>query len=196
MTAHAARRRTRLTVVIDRSGSMEGLRGFVVEGVNQLLSDLDPDTVVTIVQFDDHDPFEVLVDGVPAAEVTPITADDYEPRGSTPLFDAVGRAVGRLAGACETDRVLGDPTRAVLAIVSDGCENASREFTGDQVRTLLEHHQAEGWTVQYLGLGNDAFSEAATIGLAGDAVVSLAYSQQGAAVAFSRIVDLTRAEAD
>lgn len=192
MTAGAVRRRTRLTVVIDRSGSMEGLRGFVVEGVNQLLADLDPDTVVTLVQFDDVDPFEVLVDGVPAAEVTPITVADFEPRGGTPLFDAVGRAVGRLAGACETDRVLGDSTRAVLAIVSDGYENASREFTADQVRTLLEHQQEQGWTVQYIGLGNDAFSEAAAIGLAGDAVMSADYSQQGTSLAFSRIIDLTR----
>ena len=97
---------TIVTVVFDRSGSMEQLRGPVVEGLNQLLAGLDADTRVTIVQFDSEDPFEVLVDAIPAPEVVPIEYGRYEPRGTTPLFDAVGRAIVRAAGQAEATRVL------------------------------------------------------------------------------------------
>jgi len=165
-TAAPADDPTTVVVVIDRSGSMAPLRGFVVEGANQLLDGLDPAARVTIVQFDSHDPYEVLVDNVPAAEVTPIEYAQYQPRRSTPLFDAVGEAITRTTAAVEQARAGGgaDPT-VVLAIISDGFENASTRFTREQVRQMIERVQQEGWTVTYIGLGHDVFIEGRRLGI-------------------------------
>ena len=159
------RRRTHVVIVIDRSGSMGSLRGTVVEEANRFLERLDPTDVVTIVQFDGHAPYELLVDGVPAAEVTPIAYDRYEPRGSTPLFDAVGTAITRTAGAVARDAVLGTDTAVVLGVITDGFENASTDYTERQVADLVEHYQDRGWLISYTGLGTGDATHAASAAL-------------------------------
>ena len=159
------RRRTHVVIVIDRSGSMGSLRGAVVEEANRFLERLDPTDVVTIVQFDGHAPYDLVVDGVPAAEVTPIAYEQYEPRGSTPLLDAVGTAITRTAGAVARDAVLGTETVVVLGVITDGFENASTDYTEHQVSDLVEHYQDRGWQIIYSGLGTGAATHAASAAL-------------------------------
>lgn len=178
---------TIVVIVVDRSGSMQQLRGPVVEGLNQLVGGLDADTRVTIIQFDSEDPFEVLVDGIPAPEVLPIAYDQYEPRGGTPLFDAVGRAIARAAGQAEAVKVLtGTAPTVVLGILTDGFENASCELTAEQVRTLIDHYRQEGWEITYagIGLGDEAFAEAARIGIERRSTASYGRSGVGTRAAF------------
>jgi Mg-chelatase subunit ChlD len=79
--------------LLDRSGSMESIRPAVVEGLADFLREqhaADPRARFTLVQFDDEDPQEVVVDGRALADVAPLTSEGYEPRGSTPLYDATG----------------------------------------------------------------------------------------------------------
>jgi Mg-chelatase subunit ChlD len=175
---------------------METLRGATVEGINLLLRGLAPADRVTVVQFDSEDPYEVLVHGVPAAEVAPVTVDQYQPRGGTPLFDAVGRAIADTAGrAREVEILTGVRPSVTLAILTDGFENASCEYTGPQVARLVERSRADGWDITYLGLGlgDDAYREAATIGLRSEDVVLCEDSDQGVAEAFT--TTLSRVEA-
>jgi len=184
-----------LAVLIDRSGSMEHLRDAVVEGVNVLLGDLEPADRVTIVQFDSEDPYEVVVDGIPAAEVAPITADQYRPRGGTPLFDAVGTAIARVTGKVREAEVLtGVAPKVVLAILTDGYENSSREYSGTQVRRLIEQCQTDGWTVTYvgIGLGEQAFTEAATLGVDARSTLAVTADRSGTLRAMRSVSDFRR----
>lgn len=185
-------------IIVDRSGSMEQLRGAVVEAINQTVSGLQPHDRVTIVQFDSEGPYDVLVEGVPVAEVTPLQYDDYQPRGGTPLYDAVGRAIAGADDRARQRQILtGEDVPVVVTILTDGFENASREFTAAMIRQLIERFTAEGWTFGYagIGLGEDAFAEAARMGIGRDAVASFDRSVEGtfsASRAMLNTADLAR----
>lgn len=188
---------TAVVLVIDRSGSMTPLREMVVAGANQTLAELAPTDRVTLVQFDGTNPFDILVDDVAAADVEPITYERYEPRGNTPLFDAVGDAVTRTdAWATSTQHESGVAPKVVLTIISDGEENASTRWSGTDVARLLAAHQEAGWTIAYIGLGNDAFREAAAIGVNPEFVTALPFSADGVRGAFLRVTRYARGADD
>lgn len=184
---------THVVVLIDASGSMSSLQGFVIEGANTLLADLDPSVRVTLIQFDSRDPQVVVVDEVPAGEVAPLTAADYQPNASTPLYDAVGTAVATAIGQATRHEVLtGTKAGVVFAIISDGAENASTRYSATDVRRLLERQQEEGWTVQFLGLGIDAFAEGARLGINADLTFSQGHDRAGTIAHFHAVTLSTR----
>ena len=184
---------THVVVVIDASGSMSPLQGFVIEGANTLLADLDPSVLVTLIQFDSRDPQVVMVNEVPAGEVAPLTAADYQPNAGTPLYDAVGTAVAAAIGQAARHEVLtGTKAGVVFAIISDGAENASTRFSADDVRRLLERQQEEGWDVQFLGLGIDAFAEGARLGIHAHRTTSSRHDRAGTLANFRAVSRSTR----
>jgi len=160
---------TDITLVVDRSGSMQSIRDDAQGGINQLLADqaAEPgEALITLVQFDTE--YEFVHRGVPAREVEPYT---LVPRGSTALLDAVGRAINetgaRLASLPEAER----PGLVVFVVSTDGHENSSREFTKDQVRQMIEHQQSVyRWQFTFLGADADAFAEAGGLGIDGAGV--------------------------
>jgi hypothetical protein len=185
---------TIVTVVVDRSGSMTPLAGAVIEGVNELVRGLDVADRVTIAQFDNQDPYEVLIDGVPAAEVMPLRHGQYEPRGGTPLYDAVGTAITRTAGrAREVEIATGTAPNVVIAIVTDGYENASTEYTGSQITRLIEEYRSEGWTVTYvgIGMGDAAFAEGARLGIEASLIHAVSGDRNGTLSAFRSVLSST-----
>ena len=119
-----------LYVLLDRSGSMSSMTADVIEGFNTLLAEQATAGGVaarmTFVQFDDHDPQEVITDAVPLAEVAPLTIHSFAPRGATPLLDATGRLIGTAMTRAKT---IADPESIVFATITDGLENSSTEFT-------------------------------------------------------------------
>ena len=177
---------THLVVVIDASGSMAPLQGFVIEGANTLLADIDPSVRVTLIQFDSRDHQVVMVNEVPAGEVTPLTIADYQPNAGTPLYDAVGTAVGSTIGqAALYEALTGNKAGVVFAVISDGHENASTRYSATDVRRLLERQQEEGWTVQFLGLGIDAFADGARLGIDVAHTVSSRHDRAGTLHSFA-----------
>jgi Mg-chelatase subunit ChlD len=145
-----------LWFLLDRSGSMEAVRPAVVEGLAEFLREqhaADPQALFTLVQFDDEAPQEVLIDGRPLADVAPLTSAGYEPRGSTPLYDAIGTLVERVdshvaAGGHDADQV--------VVVMTDGFENASRTFSQKQIFTTITDRRERGWTFVFLGANQDA----------------------------------------
>ena len=140
-----------LSVLVDRSGSMMSIADDIVDGFNALLANqrTQPGEVfVTLAQFDTDDPFELLIDRVPLREVTDMEREWYQPRGGTPLFDAIGRLLGHIDA-----NPLGPQGSIdhVVAIVTDGQENASSEFTRTQMFDLIKERSDAGWTFIYLG---------------------------------------------
>ncbi len=140
-----------IAVLLDRSGSMSPIRDDVVGGFEQFISDqrADPSPArVTLVQFDSQDPHDVIIDAQPLDSVdTSTVAEQYNPRGGTPLLDAAARLIRRL-----DDDHLPDEDR-VVAIITDGFENASRTTTLEQITRMIETRQQDGWAFVFLGAG-------------------------------------------
>lgn len=157
---------TEIIFLLDRSGSMAGLESDTVGGFNAFVkkqSELDGDTILTTVLFDDE--YEVLWNGIDAREVK-LTEKEYFVRGTTALLDAVGKSildVGiRLSKISEESR----PGKVIFVITTDGMENASREFTYEKVKELIRHQQEKYcWEFIFMGANIDAAKEADSLGI-------------------------------
>lgn len=154
-----------IVIVLDRSGSMERIKKDMEGGFNTFITDQrkDPsECKVTLYQFDSE--YECVYSGKTLTDVPNLI---ISPRGSTALLDAVGRAVNetgiRLAAMKEEDR----PARVLMIIITDGAENASKEFTSTMVKTAIDRQRKDyGWEFVYLGANQDSFAEAQKIGIA------------------------------
>lgn len=151
-------------ILLDRSGSMGKLWAEAMSAVNgyvrKLASD-NVDTGVTVAVFDEYQDkfcFDVIRDRITPPTFAPLTARDAEPRGWTPLSDAVGQIVN-LAKAGNYDRV-------AIIIMTDGEENRSKELSVTQARLLLDQCRARGWQVIFLGANFDNARQAAAYGSA------------------------------
>jgi hypothetical protein len=172
---------TDITLVVDRSGSMQQRREDAQGGVNAFVQQQarEPgDALLTLVQFDTE--YEIVHSGVPVQDVP-----EYElvPRGLTALLDAVGRAINetgkRLSDMNEADR----PGLVIFVITTDGLENSSQEFTRDQIKEMIEYRQAEhDWHFTFLGANQDAFAEAGGLGIR--AASAAQYSMDKVAAAY------------
>lgn len=154
--------------ILDRSGSMSGNEADVIGGVNSYVGDLRRTSEggvigISYVRFDQQ--IELVWDDVPLADVPEMTPEHYSVRGSTALLDAVGMTVSAIND---------NPAhRYVVIINTDGMENASREWTAERVKALVEERQGRGnWTFTFFGEGVDAWSQAGRYGFAPNASVA------------------------
>jgi Mg-chelatase subunit ChlD len=171
---------TDITLVVDRSGSMEAIREDAEGGVNSFIKEQakEPGSVLlTLVQFDTE--YEFVHQGVPIEQVP-----KYElvPRGMTALLDAVGQAINqtgeRLAQIEEQDR----PGLVIFVVMTDGLENSSKEFTKAQVKALIERQQNKyQWHFTFLGANQDAFAEAGAMGIHASGTANYTLDKAGAA---------------
>ena len=172
-----------ISVVLDRSGSMTSIGEEVVNGFNLFLArqrQESGEATITLVQFDDQDPFEVLIDAVPVREVTDLDRAADLPRGTTPLYDAVAQMIGRIdarESARRTRRL--DEEDQLVAIITDGLENASREHTRRSVFDIISERRRRGWAFLLLGADQDAYAAGDRMGLAGTSVAGWDKSAAG-----------------
>lgn len=154
-----------VNVVLDRSGSMSGTRAGTISGYNEYINGLRKDTAseysITLIQFDAHGAQygpELTISYVdkPLAEVPEMTMADYEPRGGTPLYDAIGECVRRVDAK---DRAV------TTVVITDGEENASKEFTKATIKDLIKSKEAEGWTFVFMGADIDAYAAGGSLGM-------------------------------
>ena len=160
-------------VVLDRSGSMQSIKDDTIGAFNEYVSTLAkdaPKSHLSLTIFDSQS-VDTIVDNSPIADVKPLDGNTYQPRGGTPLFDAIGKTVGLLAAA--------DGKNKALVIITDGQENASREYRRETIKSLLtEKQDKDNWLVLYLGANQDAFAEGAMFGT--KAGTTMDYSATGA----------------
>lgn len=159
-----------ISIVLDRSGSMSPIADDMVGGFNQFLKkqrETEGEARVTLAQFDSEDPFEVLIDGVDLEEVADLDPAAYQPRATTPLYDAVGRMIVRIDTeiADRAENSLPEEDQLVL-IITDGMENASTDFTRTTVFEMVSKRGGQGWTFAFLGADQDVYAEGGKVGIA------------------------------
>lgn len=172
---------TEIAYILDRSGSMQPMQEAAVAAFNDFLKvqlDVPGDARLTLVQFDDA--YEVHVNALPVQDVPQLTAATYTPRGSTALFDAIGRTVKetdrRLQALPEQER----PGKVVLAIFTDGMENASQDYTMRHISDLIRlYRQKNGWEFLFLAANQDAISTASAMRMDASHSGSVVYSIKG-----------------
>lgn len=182
---------TEIAVILDRSGSMQSIASDAIGGFNAFLAAQrrEPGTArLSLVLFDDH--YEVPLNSVPLAEVPDLTAHTFVPRGSTALFDAVGRTLDETAARSAALPAAQRPEKTIIAILTDGEENASRHFSREQIRQKITHfRELLGWEFVFLAANQDAFTAAAGMGILREDAANFVATPAGAGVAFSALSD-------
>jgi Mg-chelatase subunit ChlD len=175
---------TELVLIVDRSGSMENMRDETIVMVNTVVAEqlangqelLD----LTLAVFDTH--VDVITNGMRATGAVVLTTENYKPNGYTALHDAVAEVITvvgrRLAARAEEDR----PSAVVVAIITDGQENASTHHTLSDVRRIIERQkELYNWQFLFLGANQDAWATGQSMGLQVDDAKPWIATKQGMA---------------
>lgn len=159
---------TYIAVVLDRSGSMESVKAETISGFNHLLKEQQQQGAnarLTLVQFDSQGT-DFLTENLSVTDAKPLNADTYQPRGMTPLLDALGSTINSTGRTLSAIPEANRPDKVVFVIITDGEENASHQFSKPQIKEMIEHQtQVYKWQFLYLGANQDAFAEAGGIGI-------------------------------
>ena len=161
---------TELVMILDRSGSMQGLEKDTIGGYNGMLEKQksgEGDVLVTTILFDDRS--EMIHDRINIKEIRPITDKEYYVRGCTALLDAVGDAIKHIESIHKYAREEDKPGKTVFVITTDGYENASKHYGYSDVKKMIEQQKERyGWEFLFLGANIDAVAVAGRVGIAPD----------------------------
>ena len=175
---------TELVFILDRSGSMCGLEADTIGGFNSMIEKQkrEPgEALVSTVLFDHES--TVLHDRVPLGCVAPMTARDYSVRGSTALLDAIGGAIHHIGNVHKYAREEDRPEHTLFVITTDGMENASRHYSSDRVKQMIERQKSRyGWEFLFLGANIDAVETAGHFGIDADRAVNYHSDSKGTAL--------------
>lgn len=177
-------------IIVDESGSMCNLKQATLSGINETINTIKSAQkayattqthTLTLVTFDsgsDRPDVRAIIRNKPIAEVEEFT--DYNPWGGTPLYDAMGMALTELHQHIKDDS---DAT-AVVTVLTDGLENASKEWDATRLRKLIEQLKAEGWSFSYMGSAHDVMGVTAQLSI--ENVVEFSHDQRGAGNTWER----------
>jgi hypothetical protein len=157
---------TLITIVLDKSGSMESVRQATIDGFNRFKSDqleVGGDARASLTLFD----FEVseVCSAVPLRELVDLDRENYRPDNTTALYDAMGDAITAADALIATKAVV--PERVLFAVITDGEENASRRYSREKVFDMVRDHEKAGWSFVFLGANIDSFAASRSVGVAG-----------------------------
>ena len=182
---------TELVMILDRSGSMGGLESDTIGGYNSMLKkqrEAEGEVLVSTVLFDDRT--EVLYDRVPLEKLPQMTEKEYYVRGCTALLDAVGGAVRHIGNVHKYAREEDRPEKTIFVITTDGLENASREYSYDRVKKMVERQKEKyGWEFLFLGANIDAIETAGRFGITADRAANYHSDSKGTALNYEVLAD-------
>lgn len=175
---------TEIIVVLDRSGSMSSILTGTIEGFNTFLKEQKNaagEAFMTLVQFDDQ--YQIDYKSVNVKHLEGLNTNNFVPRGSTALHDAIGKTINET----KTDKPV------VFVIITDGLENASREFRAPQIKALIEQKTKEGWKFVYLGANQDAVLVGESMGIHRGQTMSYGATSVDTVSAFASTASNTKA---
>lgn len=179
-------------MILDKSSSMNSVRDATISGLNEQLSSIrkasedfdDQEQIVSFVTFsNDVDTTQLWNEKI--SDIIDFDNDSYNPSGMTSLYDAIGMGIDKLRNQIESE-LAERKTNVVVTIFTDGQENASKEYVGQQVRELVESIQETGqWTVAFIGCGDNVFEVAQSIGISIGNTMSYDAGVEGTTRAFT-----------
>ena len=152
-------------IIIDESGSMQSIKRAAIDSVNETIQTIrsaeekhpEQEHYVSLVSFNDD--VKTIYDCVGVGQVKEINDETYQPGCCTALYDAMGISLTTLRKrVAESDKVL-------VTVVTDGYENASKEYSGTAIKALVDELKAKGWVFAYIGANQDVEAVAATISI-------------------------------
>lgn len=172
--------KTEIIVVTDRSGSMASIRKDANGGFSSFIEEqrtVEGEARVTQIMFDDK--IETQYEAKPLADVPPL---DLTPRGSTALLDAIGSALN-----VQGERIHDEKWAelVIVVIITDGGENASREYKADQIKSMIEHAEKNGWKFVFLAANQDAFQVGAQYGIGAQFTSNFDATAKGTRMAYA-----------
>jgi hypothetical protein len=158
---------TEIAFILDRSGSMQSQLEAAITGFNSFLHDqrqTPGEARFTLALFDDR--YELPCNSIPISEVTDLDTTTFVPRGSTALLDAIGRTIDELGAKLATTPEALRPGQVIVAILTDGLENASQHYTHRQIADRIAHQRDNyQWQFFFLGANQDAIATAAAMNI-------------------------------
>jgi len=183
---------TELVFILDRSGSMSGLESDTIGGFNSMLEKqkkVDGECRITTVLFDHT--YRLLHDRIDIKAVSPITEKEYYVGGSTALIDAIGRTINKIVEVQKNTAEEFRAAKVMFVIITDGYENASREFTADKVRAMIKDETDKyGWKFIFLAANIDAVETAERYGIRRDHAVSYESDSEGTRLNYDTVSDV------
>ena len=183
---------TEIVFILDRSGSMAGLEGDTIGGFNAMIEKqkLEPgEAIVSSVLFDNET--EVIHDRMDIQKTEPLTDRQYYVRGCTALLDAVGGAIHHIGNVHKYAREEDRPEKTLFVITTDGMENASRKYSYDRVKMMIQRQQEKyDWEFIFLGANIDAAKEAARFGISEDRAANYHADSVGTAVIYEAMSEV------
>ena len=180
---------TELVFILDRSGSMGGLESDTIGGFNSMLEKQKKEegrAYVSTVLFD-HETV-VLHDRLPIDKIEPLTDDDYTVRGCTALLDAIGKSIHHIGNIHKYARSEDVPEHTMFVIITDGMENASRIYSGKEIKKMIEKEKTKyGWEFLFIGANIDAIATARTFGISKDKAVNYMADRKGTGVVYESV---------
>ena len=180
---------TELVFILDRSGSMAGLESDTIGGFNAMIEKQKKETgecYISTVLFDNVS--EVLHDRVKLSDIKPMTDKEYTVRGCTALIDAIGSAIHHIGNIHKYARPEDVPEHTMFIITTDGMENASRRYSSDKVKAMIERQKEKyGWEFLFIGANIDAVETAKRYGINEDRAVNYNADAKGTGILYESV---------
>lgn len=184
---------TEIVCIIDRSGSMSSIREDAIGGFNSFIEsqkNVDGTASVSLILFD-HE-YNVVYENIELSEVESLNSDTFVPRGSTALFDAIGKTINSVGNRLHNTSEENRPEKVMVCILTDGCENASIEFTNENIKEMIEHQREKySWEFSFLAANQDAFSGAKSMGISDQYTMNFMSTGDGTRSAMKTMSDYT-----
>lgn len=175
-----------IRLVLDRSGSMNACKTETIDSINEYIASIQKESlegIFTLSLFDNNS-IDIAISRLPIRKLKSLSYDFLQPRGGTPLYDAIGAAVLDLSSFNFVEN-----EKKVLVIVTDGYENASQEYTSEAIKRLIEEKTEEGWLIIYLGADHNAFYQSRSMGF--EFEKTLHYAKEDSRDAFKSVATRT-----
>ena len=179
---------TEIIFILDRSGSMFPTINDTIGGFNATIEkqkNIEGECLVSTVLFNEYS--KVLHDRIDLKKVNELTKKEYDVNGCTALLDAIGDAIHHIKNVHKYIREEDRPEKTMFIITTDGMENASRKYSYNNVKTMIEAQKENGWEFIFLGANIDAYEEGRKFGITEDCISDYSQDEEGINIQYSRI---------